>query len=81
MTVESRALQKAVNLIGSRTNLAERIGIKIEDLEEWLAGTRRLPREVFLRVVDVILDELPAPADASDPADSSPSRSATPVSR
>jgi DNA-binding transcriptional regulator YdaS (Cro superfamily) len=59
MTVESRALQRAVELVGSRTTLAERIGTNIEDLEKWLAGARRPPREVFLRVVNVILDELP----------------------
>jgi DNA-binding transcriptional regulator YdaS (Cro superfamily) len=64
MTVENRALQRAVELAGSRKDLAERIDVKVEDLEQWLGGKRRAPREVFLRVVDVILDELPPP-DAS----------------
>jgi len=59
MTVEDRALRKAVELAGSQRNLAERIGVEVEDVERWLAGASRPPREVFLRVVDLLLDELP----------------------
>jgi len=66
MTVEGRALLRAVELAGSRKNLAERIGAKVEDVEKWLAGTGRPPRETFLRVVDVILDELAAPTASCD---------------
>jgi hypothetical protein len=79
MTVEGRALRRAVELAGSRENLAKRIGARIEELDKWLAGTGRPPREIFLRVVDVILDDSPAPSASSEPPDSPPGQSATPV--
>jgi hypothetical protein len=79
VTIESRALRRAVELAGSRESLAERVDVKVEELEKWLAGTRRPPREVFLRIVDLILDELPAPASSSDPPESAPSRPSGPV--
>jgi hypothetical protein len=81
MTIENRALRKAAELLGTRNNLAERLGITVEDVEKWISGTRRPPREVFLRVVDIILDEMPAPADSSDPPEPPPTQSSAPVVR
>ncbi|HUQ73306.1 MAG TPA: YdaS family helix-turn-helix protein [Burkholderiales bacterium] len=65
MTIEIRAIRKAVELMGTRDALAERLGVKVEDVEAWISGVRRPVREVFLRVVDLILDEIPAPRDSS----------------
>ena len=71
ITTQSRALRKAVELLGGQKSLAERPAVEVEDIEKWSAGTRRTPREIFLRVVDLILDELP-PADSSDPPSEPP---------
>ena len=80
MTIESRALRRAVELAGSRESLAERIDVKVEELEKWLAGTRGPPREVFLRIVDLILDES-RPGANDDPQEPTPPRDAAGPSR
>jgi Putative antitoxin of bacterial toxin-antitoxin system, YdaS/YdaT len=79
-TVQSRALRKAAELVGGQKILAERLGVKVEDIEKWIAGTRRTPRDVFLGAVDLILDELPSVSDSSDPSESPPTQSSAPVS-
>src|SRR2546421_10775005 len=82
ITVQSRALRKAAELLGGQKRLAERLGVEVEDIEKWSAGTRRTPREIFLRVGDLILDELPSPADSSDPpSEPPPTPSSAPISR
>jgi len=75
VTVQSRALQKAAELIGGRKDLAARLGVTVEEIEKWTAGTRRTPREIFLRVVDVLLDELSPSNDSSDANEPPPGRS------
>jgi hypothetical protein len=79
-TVQSRAVRKAAELLGGQKILAERLGAKVEDVEKWAAGTRRTPRDVFLRVVDLILDELASASDSSDPAEPPSSQSSAPAS-
>ena len=79
-TVQSRAVRKAAELLGGQKILAERLGAKVEDVEKWAAGTRRTPRDVFLRVVDLILDELASASDSSDPAEPQSSQSSAPAS-
>ena len=56
-SVYSRALAKAAELLGGRTELARMLQVPIADVERWLADDGKPPREVFLRVVDIILDE------------------------
>jgi hypothetical protein len=75
-TVQSRALSKAADLLGGRKSLADRLGVTVADIEKWTLGTRPTPREIFLRVVELILDELPPPdATSSEPPESPPRRS------
>ena len=78
-SVPIRALQKAAELTGGRKKLAERLGVKAAEVEKWLAGTE-IPREIFLRVVDLIIDEITPSADSSESNDSPPSRSSAPSS-
>jgi hypothetical protein len=60
-------LQKAAELLGGRKKLAQRLGLKVTDLEKWTAGGEETPRDVFLRVVDLLLDELtPGPGDSPE---------------
>jgi hypothetical protein len=68
-SVQIRALQKAAELAGGRRALAGRLGVKAADLEKWLGGKAELPREVFLRAVELIIDELPPEGGASEPGD------------
>ena len=69
-SVYSRALLRAAELIGGRDKLARVLGVSKADLDNWIAGEAKPPREVFLRAVDLILDETgPAggPNDAPEP--------------
>jgi hypothetical protein len=56
-SVYSRALAKAAELLGGRAELARMLQVPIADIERWLADEGKPPRELFLRVVDIILDE------------------------
>jgi hypothetical protein len=67
-SVQIRALQKAIELAGGRRALAQRLGIKAADIEKWLGGKAEIPREEFLRVVELIIDEL-TPEGDGDSAD------------
>ena len=64
-----RALQKAVELAGGRRALAERLGVKAGDIERWASGKAELPRQAFLCVVELIIDELAPPGDGAGPGD------------
>jgi hypothetical protein len=65
-SVQIRALRKAVELAGGRRALAERLAVKAGDIEKWLGGKLALPRDVFLRVVEFIVDELTPEGDGAD---------------
>ncbi|MGQ0545530.1 MAG: YdaS family helix-turn-helix protein [Betaproteobacteria bacterium] len=68
-SVQIRALQKAIELAGGRRALAARLGVKAADIEKWLGGRAEVPRDVFLRVVELLVDELAPDADADEPGD------------
>jgi DNA-binding transcriptional regulator YdaS (Cro superfamily) len=65
VSVQSRALRKAAELVGGNSRLARILGVKPVELEKWLAADDAIPRDVFLRIVDLILDET-APPSARD---------------
>ena len=56
-SVYSRALLRAVELLGGRDKLARVLRAPKDELDKWIAGDAKPPRELFLRVVDIILDE------------------------
>lgn len=72
--VQVRALLKAAAIVGGRRALAERIGVKLPDLDKWLAGKGQVPREPFLRAVEIIIDDLADEGDATDPGEPPPPR-------
>ena len=72
--VYSRAMRKAVALHEGKDNLARFLNVSVADIEKWSAGEEP-PREIFLRVIDVILDETGSSDDAGS-GDASPSRDA-----
>ena len=69
-TVYSRATQKAADLLGGRERLAKVLLVPVTEIDKWIADKTRPPREVFLRVVDIVLDEGGAAggAEAVEPA-------------
>jgi len=65
-SVYSRALLRAAELVGGRDKLAKVLRVPKEDLDNWIAGEAKPPREVSMRVVDLILDETSAAGGQSD---------------
>lgn len=73
-SIYSRALQKAAELLGGRARLCRHLQVPSEVLQEWIEDKAVPPQMIFLRAVDVILDET-APPD-SDPGDAPAPREA-----
>jgi hypothetical protein len=68
-------MRKAVALHEGKDKLARFLNVSVADIEKWSAGEEP-PREIFLRVIDIILDET-GPSDDSGPGEASPSRDAS----
>jgi len=75
-SVYSRALLRATELAGGRDKLARVLRVPLSELDKWIAGETKPPREVFLRVVDLILDETGPANGATDAQDPTPPRDA-----
>ena len=71
-SVYSRALLRAAELIGGRDKLASALRVPKDELDKWIGGDAKPPREVFLRVVDIILDETGAAGEPNDTPDPPP---------
>lgn len=56
-SVYSRALKKAAELLGGREQLARVLQVPAAEIDKWIADEGKPPRDVFLRIVDLILDE------------------------
>lgn len=52
------AVKLAAELLGGPAKLRERLRASSADVAAWLAGTKEPPPAVFLRVVEILLDEL-----------------------
>jgi hypothetical protein len=78
-SVYSRALQKAAELCGGRDELCRILKLPRADVDRWIADEEKAPRDVFLRVVDLILDES-APA-GGEGGDAPPPRDAAGANR
>lgn len=59
--VHSRAVQRAAELAGGRSALAERLEATKADIDAWIAGERKPGLPVLLQVVELILDETDDP--------------------
>lgn len=51
------ALARAAGLLGSARALSLRLRVPMADLTRWLAGEGKPPTDVFLRVVDILVEE------------------------
>jgi hypothetical protein len=85
-SVYSRTLQKAAELIGGQVKLCRHLRVPATELQKWLDDKAVPPIGIFLRAVDLIIeetpppvesggsDEPPAPRDCSSAEDSSATR-------
>jgi hypothetical protein len=67
--VMSRTLQKAAELVGGQKALARRLRVPLAELQKWIAGGGQPPMAIFLRAVDLVLDETLYPAPGSEADD------------
>jgi hypothetical protein len=61
-SVYSRAVRKAAEMAGGREELARTLQVTLADVEKWILGEKKPPRDVFLRVVDFLIED----SDGSD---------------
>jgi hypothetical protein len=54
--IHQRALRRAAEIIGGNEELRLHLGVSEGEFAGW-AGKRDLPREIFLRLVDIITEE------------------------
>ena len=76
-SVYSRAVRKAAELLGGREKLSRTLQVPLAEIEKWLADKGKPPREIFLRVVDLIIDDNGVP-DASGPDYAPPAKDCAP---
>ena len=65
MSVQARALHRASAVIGGLPALSSHLKISDQVIREWMFDVGAPPHGVFLRVIDLLLDEQQRPA-ASD---------------
>jgi hypothetical protein len=73
-SVYSRALQKAAELIGGQQKLCRYLHVPAAELQSWIDDKKVPPKGIFLRVVDFIIAETPAPGGSTDPEEPSAPR-------
>jgi hypothetical protein len=44
-------------MAGGREELARALQVPLAEVEKWIVGERKPPREVFLRVVDLLIED------------------------
>jgi hypothetical protein len=54
--IHQRALRRAAEIVGGNEELRLHLGVAEADFASW-AGKRDLPRDIFLRLVDIITEE------------------------
>ena len=63
-SVYSRALHKAAELIGGNAKLCRYLRVPAAELQKWIDDKGVPPIGIFLRVVDLVIEETPPPADS-----------------
>lgn len=70
VAVYARTLARAALLSGGQIALANKLGVRAEQMEAWLSGAEEIPQATFLQLVDVVMDG--ALAALQQPSGSSP---------
>jgi hypothetical protein len=63
-SVYSRTLQKAAELVGGHAKLCRRLHVPMDELQKWIDDRAVPPIAIFLRAVDLVIDETAPPADS-----------------
>jgi hypothetical protein len=64
LTVYSRTLRKAAEIIGGRAKLCRHLRVPMSELEQWIDDKAVPPIAIFLRAVDVVVADTAAPGDS-----------------
>ena len=56
-SVYSRAVRKAAEMAGGRDALARTLQVPVAEIEKWILGEKKPPRDLFLRVVDLLIKD------------------------
>ena len=67
-SVYSRTLQRAAETAGGQKKLARQLRVPLGELEKWIADKDEPPMAVFLKAVDLVLDDT-TPAAGADPGE------------
>lgn len=54
-TVYARTLRRAAQIAGGARQLASELSVTIDDVDAWLQGTKRVPQDIFLAAVDIVV--------------------------
>ena len=54
--VRTHAIRRASEILGGQRNLRKYLGVSALSLSVWIAGSEPPPTDIFLKVVDVIVD-------------------------
>jgi hypothetical protein len=65
-SVYSRTFQKAAELTGGQKKLARLLRVPLADLEKWIADKDQPPTAMFLKAVDLVLDETAPPGAGTE---------------
>jgi hypothetical protein len=76
--VYSKTFHKAAELLGDRKALARELRVPLADLERWIAGTTKPPLQMFLKAIDLVLDETAPQGGLSEPSDGAPPHDSSP---
>lgn len=55
-SLHCRLLAEAADLLGGRAQLGRELRVPAQDLARWMTGLEPMPRPVFLKVVDLVID-------------------------
>ena len=58
--VYARTVRRAAEIVGGVKELATRLNVPLDDMWCWTQGIRPIPRDIFLRAVDIVVDDKPA---------------------
>lgn len=72
VSVFSRVLRKAAELIGSREKLCKHLRVSRADLDRWIAGEAEPPTAIFHKAIHLVIDELPLPPGSEPPEPPAP---------
>jgi CheY-like chemotaxis protein len=66
-TLHSRLLRKLAEVLGGIEPVRRALMVPTADMARWLAGAEQMPRAVFIRATDLLIQSTPAPNGAPNP--------------